>query len=93
MNDIDRERFENFGSRLKGCELRMEDIDKHTKENYIDIRLDLAELRDNHFPHMEDRINNKIDSGRRVMMWVYGSGIVIVSILVALFGSLIMAGH
>lgn len=79
-------------TRVKGCELGIKDLKKCQDTNYEEIRLDFAELRENHLPHMEERLEKKIDSGSKRNMWTYGIGIAIVSVIVALFGVLTLIG-
>ena len=82
MNDADRKEFNELKTSVAGCQIRIEEIGGDTRQTALSVE----ELRDNHLPHMEDRINKKIELAKRQGMWVYAFGVAVIGVIVACVG-------
>uniref|UniRef100_A0A6M3LNL8 Uncharacterized protein n=1 Tax=viral metagenome TaxID=1070528 RepID=A0A6M3LNL8_9ZZZZ len=69
-------------TRIAGCELAI----KEQARDIEQVSLSIEEIRDNHLPHMEARLEKKIDNGIRRSMVVYGIGVAVIGIIVACVG-------
>jgi len=82
MDKEDRREIKLLDTRIAGCELSIKDQGKDIEY----ITLSIEELRDNHLPHMEARLEKKIDNGIRRSMVVYAIGVAVIGIIVACVG-------
>ena len=82
MDKEDRKEINVLTTRIAGCELTLKEQTKDIEY----VALSVEEIRDNHLPHMEARLERKIDNGIRRSMIVYGIGVAVIGIIVALMG-------
>ena len=82
MDKEDRKEINLLVTRMVGCELSIKDQSEDIKY----VALSVEEIRDNHLPHMEARLERKIDNGIRRAMIVYAIGVAVIGIIVACVG-------